>query len=588
VRGSALATAAVAAALLAAPATGSAAPPSPFGHACSPKAGVLFCPTASETARVPSFDGVPLDVDVTLPASGDGPFPVIAMLHGWGGDKRSFQDDSPEGAGGATYHYNDVWFAQQGYAVVTPTARGFGRSCGVADSRTAPGCDRGWLHLADQRFEARDVQHLLGLLVDQGVVRRDAIGVTGISYGGIQSHILARLRDRVRLPDGSYQPWTSPNGMPLEITAAWPRWAGTDLTYSLTPNGRFLDFGPFKPSQSRAVPGVQKMSYIDGLYALGTLRGHYAAEGVDATADITGWNAITDRGEPYRADALGVARQLSTYHSSIGLSGVPAPLLVQNGWTDDLFPAVEALRADRAYRDLRGARVSFQFGDLGHMRGANKPHVDRLFNTQGSAFFDAYLKGRGEPPRHRAVTAFTQTCPASARAAGPFRARSWERLHPKGVRFGAFRTQTIRSAGGDPATGKAFDPVGNPDPCRSVRAERAGGTAIVQTRFVRAATMLGLPTVRARIRARGRGGVLAARLWDVFRGRQTLVSRGVYRLEDSQRGRVRFQLFGNGWRFGKGHIAKLELLGQDPPFLRPSNFRFTVRATNVTVDLPIR
>ena len=41
----------------------------------------------------------------------------------------------------------------------------------MADSRTAPACDRGWIHLADHRYEVRDTQHLLGLLADQGVVR---------------------------------------------------------------------------------------------------------------------------------------------------------------------------------------------------------------------------------------------------------------------------------------------------------------------------------------------------------------------------------------------------------------------------------
>ena len=86
-----------------------------------------------------SFDGVPLDVDVTLPPTGDGPFPTIAMLHGYGGDKTSFEATVPEGNGGTTYRYNNVYYAQQGYAVVTYTARGFGRSCGKPDSRTAPG-----------------------------------------------------------------------------------------------------------------------------------------------------------------------------------------------------------------------------------------------------------------------------------------------------------------------------------------------------------------------------------------------------------------------------------------------------------------
>ena len=55
------------------------------------------------------------------------------------------------------------------------------------------------------------------------------------------------------------------------------------------------------------------------------------------------------------------------------------------------------------------------------------------------------------------------------------------------------------------------------------------------------------------------------------------MTRGVYRLEHAQRGRIVFQLFGNGWRFRRGHVAKLELLGSDPNFLRPGNFRFAVR-----------
>ena len=71
-------------------------------------------------------------------------------------------------------------------------------------------------------------------------------------------------------------------------------------------------------------------------------------------------------------------------------------------------------------------------------------------------------------------------------------------------------------------------------------------------------------------------------------GRQTLVTRGVYRLEDNQKGRIVFQLFGNGWRFERGHRAKLELIGSDPSFLRPSNFAFSVRASRIGVQLPGR
>ena len=277
------------------PAPAHAAPPSPFGHACSPQDGVLFCPTMADAARVPSFDGVPLDADVTLPGSGDGPFPTIVMLHGFGQDKTAF-----EGTGKAN-GYNNVTYARQGYAVVNYSARGFGRSCGRPDSRTSPGCDSGWLHLADQRYEGRDTQHLLGLLVDEGVARAGALGVTGISYGGIQSLNLARLRDRIRLPGGSFRGWRSPDGTPLRIAAAYARWAGSDLTYALQPNGRFLDFRTPGRRQSIRPGGMMKKSYNDGLYGSGNATGFYAPKGSPFSGDISTWKQLADRGEPARA-----------------------------------------------------------------------------------------------------------------------------------------------------------------------------------------------------------------------------------------------------------------------------------------------
>src|SRR5512133_1190556 len=70
----------------------SAAPPAPFGHACTPRDGALFCPTADDASRVASFDGVPLDVDVWLPPTGNGAFPTIVMLHGFGGSKNDFEN----------------------------------------------------------------------------------------------------------------------------------------------------------------------------------------------------------------------------------------------------------------------------------------------------------------------------------------------------------------------------------------------------------------------------------------------------------------------------------------------------------------
>src|SRR6476646_3244296 len=84
----------------------SAAPPAPFGHACTPQNGVLFCPATTLDQRVPSWDGVPIDVDVTLPETGDGPFPTIVMSHGLGGSKTAFEA-ADDAASARLFHYDN-------------------------------------------------------------------------------------------------------------------------------------------------------------------------------------------------------------------------------------------------------------------------------------------------------------------------------------------------------------------------------------------------------------------------------------------------------------------------------------------------
>src|SRR3954471_14354830 len=103
------------------PAAASAAPPAPFGHTCNPENGVLFCPAATLDQRVPSWDGVPIDVDVTLLASGDGPFPTIVMSHGLGGSKDSFETTDENGGGSADrFHYNHTLYGHRGPPVGNP------------------------------------------------------------------------------------------------------------------------------------------------------------------------------------------------------------------------------------------------------------------------------------------------------------------------------------------------------------------------------------------------------------------------------------------------------------------------------------
>jgi fermentation-respiration switch protein FrsA (DUF1100 family) len=548
---------------------------------------------------VPSFDGTPLDVDVTLPADAQAgrTLPTIVMLHGYGGSKNAFEQDSPEGSSSTLYHYNNTYFAQHGYAVLNYTARGFGRSCGREENSAATEdclAHKSYIHLADQRWEARDTQHLLGLLVDEKVTDPAAMGATGISYGGGQSVELALLRNRIRTIDGGYAPWTSPNGAPLSLAAAWPRWPWSDLVDSLEPNGRFLDSRVSGETESREPLGIMKQSYVDGLYALGQGTGTYCGSPprppcTDSSADINRWFVRVSAGEPEDAEAHAIANEIYDFHQGYGISiDHPAPLLLESGWTDDLFPPKESIRL---YNALGGA-PSLQFGDLGHARGSNKENADHYLNDQGAAFFDARLRGTnaaGAPAPGR-VTAFTQTCPKDAPANGPFRASSYGSLSLGDVGFGKAAMQNVTSSGGNDTTSLAIDPIaGGGDACRQLADETAPGTAVVRGPQVkRGYTLLGLPTVHASIATSGPFGQLDSRLWDVSPdGKQRLVSRGAYRLEDNQSGAITYQLHGNGYCFAPGHSPKLELVGKDPGYLRPSNSVFSLAVSKITVDLPI-
>lgn len=606
------------AALLVLPAVASA-DVAPFGHACTAQNGVRFCPggfaapsptdPAGFDRRVKTFDGVPLDVDVTLPldTAGPGPYPTIVFLHGYGGSKKDYEQSDPNtvGANGQAilYHWNNTYYAQRGYAVVNYTARGFGDSCGSQASRTADCLSgaKGYIHLKDRSFEARDTQYLLGLLVDQGIAKAGALGVTGISYGGGESIELALLHDKMSVrnpgspaaaPPATLVPWTSPTGVPLAIDAAYPRWPWSDLVSSLVPNGRFLDFDTRTDGSSRSPIGIPIQTYIEGLYASGLASGLYAPAGSDMTADLTNWNNRISAGDPYKdAYAQHIVDEIAGNHQGFGEPNV-SPLLIENGWTDDLFPPAEALRV---YNDLRSrdpnADVALQFGDLGHARGQNKANTNKRFNDQGSAFMDAHLKGGSSvaPPAKGSVTAFTQTCPADAPGGAPFTAASWPAIHPGAFTFTGDPTQTVTSAGGNPSTGKTIDPIAGGGACATVADETATGTAVYRgPKVTTAFTLVGLPTVQATIAETGIGGQLDSRLWDVAPGgQQTLVSRGAYRLDDNQTGTIRFQLHGNGYRFEPGHVPKLELLGNDAPYLQANKGQFSVAVAKTVVELPV-
>ncbi len=572
--------AAFAAAAVAAPAPAAAQGPTPFGHPCTPDEGVRSCPTSSLEQRVPSFDGTPLDVDVTLPATGDGPFPTILLLHGLGGTKRSFLAPSATNPG-----YDAKSFARAGYAVVTPTARGFGDSCGRPESRTQ-GCENGFTRLADMRYEVRDVQTLAGILVDQGIARPDAIGATGISYGGGMSTMLAFLKDRIRLENGAYTVWRSPNGTPLSIKAAWPRWLWSNGESIFLRNGR-------SSAWSRTPTGVTTKAYAGGIFLVG-LSGFAAPTGGPIDTDIRRWKAQLDAGTlgPDIQPTLDVAHD---YHGVANVPqtfGGPAPLLMQSGWTDQLFPVGQSLAAYDAIRKVNPeAHVALQFADLGHAPGANLVEDNRVFNEQGLRFLDGWLKSNTPVLEPGEVTVFTMNCaPGANRGGGPFTASDWKSLTRGTARFGTKRRLRISSRGGDPDLAASLSPLGPTASHCTPRSPDEDNKAQFAGRVRRNVTLLGRPVISGRVSTTGDQGQLVARLWDLDprTGEQILVTRGAYRLEDDQRGSFRFTLDGNGWRFAKGHRIVVELLGRDDPTFGPSVTTFRATLSKLRVALPVR
>jgi dienelactone hydrolase len=557
--------------------------------------------------RLKSFDGTPLEVYVILPpapsSGADGPYPLIVQSHGWG---------SSAGGPGNTEFYGptaDAW-AKQGYAVLQITARGFGDSCGKAAQEAENPvtyetvCANGYIRLDDERYEAHDVQYAIGLLVDQGLVSPGHIGVTGESYGGGVSLELATLKDRVMNANGSLSPWTSPNGTPLSITAAAPVIPWSDLAYSLMPNGRTLDYQVTSPTADLSPIGVEKQSFVTGLYGLGQASGNYAPAGTNSQADLTTWYGLINAGEPYDSnpEATSVIQQIAEYHSPYylldGAYGfgreAPAPLFVANGFTDDLFPVDEALRYYNLDRALYPSDpISLFDGDFGHERAANKPGDEALLSNAIQSFFNYYLKGAGSQPAPSA-TATIETCPTTVPSGGPYTASSWAALHPGEVDFSSAPVQTILSSAGNPTIAKTVDPIlAGSDPCGTASAtDQGSGVATYRLPAAQGPgyTLLGSPTVIANVNVTGSFPFIAARLWDVdpSTNTETLVARGLYRIDSNNPDGLQvFQLHPGAWHFAAGHIPKLELLGQDSPYARTSNGQFTIQVADLQLRLPV-
>ncbi|WP_327594919.1 CocE/NonD family hydrolase [Streptomyces chartreusis] len=264
-------------------------------------------------------DGVRVDTSY-FTAAESGRRPAVLLAHGFGGSKDDVRQQAEN-------------LARDGYAVLTWSARGFGKSTGKVG-------------LNDPKGEVADVSRLLDWLAKQPQVELDRtgdprVGMAGGSYGGAISLLAAGHDDRVDA-----------------IAPAITYW---NLADALFPNGVFkkLWAGIFVNSAG----GCEKFEKP-------------VCEMYDRVAE----SGVPD------AQARSMLEERSP--SAVG-DRIKVPTLLMQGQSDSLFPLGQADRAARAIK-ANGAPVDVDWISGGHDGGDME--TGRI-QARVQSWFDRYLKG---------------------------------------------------------------------------------------------------------------------------------------------------------------------------------------------------
>ncbi|GIE79983.1 ABC transporter ATP-binding protein [Actinoplanes philippinensis] len=299
----------------------------------------------TEDLRLAGAD-VELDARFYLPADRDGKVPAVLLAHGFGGSKESVRDDAESLAG-------------RGYAVLTYTARGFGRSTGQ-------------IHLDSPDHEVKDAQKLLDWLAARPEVVTDGAGdprvaAVGGSYGGALALLLAAQDQRV--------------------DAIVPQITWNDLNQALVPGGVF----------KKAWAGY--FFGNGGASALGLMGGGRGQEQGDPACgrfaeDVCkAYLQMATTGIP---DETTRALLLKSSPATV-LDRIKAPTLLIQGAVDTLFPLSEA-DANAKGIAATGTPVRVAWFTGGHDGGAGPASDSDRLKFLTAQWLDHYLKGEGEAP----------------------------------------------------------------------------------------------------------------------------------------------------------------------------------------------
>jgi ABC-2 type transport system ATP-binding protein len=502
---------------------------------------------------------VTLDARFYLPRDRSGRVPAVLLAHGFGGTKDSVRDDAQA-------------LADRGYAVLTWTAQGFGRSTGQ-------------IHLDSPDYEVKGARQLVDWLAARPEVQDDAAGdprvaVVGGSYGGALALLLAGEDRRVDaiVPSITWHDLTD---------AFLPQSADTPASGVFKKGWAGLFFG--RGGSTAAGPtGGEAPEEPSGDPACGRF-----AEDVCAA-----YLALATGGEPDRK----VLDLLDKSSPASVANRIKAPTLLIQGAVDTLFPLSEADANARAIA-ATGTPVRLAWFTGGHDGGAG-PQTDqdrtRFLTAQ---WLDHYLKGVGDPP----PTSFTYS-----RVAG-FSALDRD-LVTNGYSTTAYPgmngTATTRIPLEGSAQPIANPPNGNPAALSSlpgvggrlssllggVAGDVPGQYAVFRSAPVtKAIDVVGAPSVQLRAASPTGQATLFVKLYDVDQAGAETLSAGLVapvRLTglpatiDETRPPVTVTLPGIVRRIAAGHTVRIVVATSDQAFLTPAAPQvYTVEAGS-TLTLP--
>ncbi|SDK97753.1 alpha/beta fold hydrolase [Streptomyces indicus] len=276
-------------------------------------------PAVHRSDRVIATNGARIDTSYFTAGDPAKKRPAVLIGHGFGGSKNDVRAQAED-------------LARDGYAVLTWSARGFGKSTGK-------------IGLNNPQTEVGDVSYLIDWLADRPEVRLDKkgdprVGVTGASYGGAVSLLAA--------------------GHDARVDAIAPMITYWNLADALFPNGVFkkLWAGYFLSTGGgcdRFEPTVCEM-----------------------------YNRVAVAGKPDEA-----ARKLLAERSPAAVGDkIKVPALILQGQTDSLFPLGHADAMAKAIGD-NGAPVSVDWIAGGHDGGDMEAGRAQ---ARVEDWFDRYLK----------------------------------------------------------------------------------------------------------------------------------------------------------------------------------------------------